>query len=213
MDTSQQQQLDLTALAQQVLDQAQLLQQLLAQQQPLLQNSGSVPLQPQLHDLPTRPSYAWQPDATLLEQVPTLANTLFSQTLSDVERKAIVDRYPAMQGLKYSPPATLPEASRKFSRGQQREDATLQGLQYSASAVFRPLDVLTHELQRVLPSSEAERIFTIINDARTLVLHLCGSANVARNGLALRVINPFLKLTTGQEDYTMARSDLQEALN
>lgn len=84
---SQAQNIDINALAQQVIRQGQILENLAASNQATASPTGSVSLQPSLHDLPIRPSYVWQHDPVLQERVPTLANLIFSQTLTDEEKK------------------------------------------------------------------------------------------------------------------------------
>jgi len=211
-----QENIDLNTIAAQLAQQGQLIQQLLSQRslytEPIEQDEGMVPHQPVLHDLPVRPSYDWQPPQELYERIGSLSNPIFKQTLSDEERKTIVERYPAIQGLKYSPPSAVPEAQRRFNKSQAREDSTLRNLQYTASAILRPFDTLCHELMQVTSSEESDRIFAILNDVRILVLHLCGSINNARNNLALRAVNPTFNLSDDSADYTMDPSKFQETL-
>ena len=111
---------------------------------------------------------------------------IFDYTLTDDDRRAIIDRYPAVEGLRYTPPNTLPQASRKFSRGQAREDTNLKNLQYAASGILRPLDVLAHNILKQMPHKDRESTFTILNHIRALVLNLCGAANNARNEVAFQ---------------------------
>jgi hypothetical protein len=92
--------------------------------------------QPNLHELPVRPNYEWQPDQILLERIPSVSSSLFHQTLPDMDRRNIVERYPTIQALKYSPPNTIPEALKKFYKSQLREDNTLRSLQYTACTPF-----------------------------------------------------------------------------
>ena len=75
-----------------------------------------VPSQRVLHDLPVRPSYDWQPPQELYERIGSLSNPIFKQTLSDEERKTIVERYSAIQGLKYTPPSVVPEAQPRCNK-------------------------------------------------------------------------------------------------
>ncbi|KAI8047033.1 hypothetical protein BDF22DRAFT_601518, partial [Syncephalis plumigaleata] len=93
-----------------------------------------------------RPRYDWIPDQELYAQVATPSNDIYAQTLTEDQKKAVIELYPPIQGLSYKPPATLEEGVKKFNRGQQREDAQLKQLQYLMSAVLRPLDVLGHHI-------------------------------------------------------------------
>jgi hypothetical protein len=208
--------IDINAIAAQLAQQQQMIQQLLSQSsnypEPIIQDEGMVTPQPFLHELPVRPSYEWQPPQELYERVGSLSSPIFKQMLSDEDRKSIIEKYPAIQGLKYSPPSTVPEAQRRFNRGQAREDAALRNLQYSASAILRPFDTLCHELLKTIPSDESERLFAIVNDARTLILHHCGAINNTRVNLALRAVNPTINLPDGSADYIMDPSKFQETL-
>lgn len=149
----------------------------------------------------------------LYDKIPTLAAPLFQQTLNEEERKTIIERYPVIHGIKYTPPVPLPDAIRKFSKGQQREDSTLRQLQYTASAILRPFDVLCHSLLPLLPEEQQDRIYTMLNDIGILVLHLCGSVDAARNNLDLRAINPSFHIPSDNPmEYTMEPTNFQEAL-
>jgi hypothetical protein len=148
-----QENIDLNTIAAQLAQLGQLMQQLLSQRslytKPIEQDEGIVPPQPVLHDVPVRPSYDWQPPQELYEHTGSLSNPIFKQTLSDEERKTIVERYPAIQGLKYFPPSAVPQAQRRFNKSQAREDSTLCNLQYTASAISRHFDILCHELMQM----------------------------------------------------------------
>ncbi|KAI9280289.1 hypothetical protein BC943DRAFT_283240, partial [Umbelopsis sp. AD052] len=43
-------------------------------------------------------------------------------------------------------------ASRKYNKGQVREDESHQPVQYAISAILRPLDVLAHEVLSLVPN-------------------------------------------------------------
>ena len=167
----------------------------------------------ELNELPARPSYTWQPSEQLYQYAPTLKCNIFESTLTDDDKRAIIDRYLAVEGIKYTPPATLPEAAKKFSRGQQREDNNLRNIQYVASGILRPLDVMAHAVAQ--QNHEATpRLMAIINDTRLLVLHACGTANQARNEVALRAVRPSCSVnTTTGTQYTMQPSEFHETLS
>ncbi|KAI9315020.1 hypothetical protein BX666DRAFT_2029255 [Dichotomocladium elegans] len=118
-----------------------------------------------------------------------------------------------MAGVSYSPPSTLPEAERHFNRGHKHEDASLRSMQYATSAILRPLDVLAHSLLPMLPPDQIGRIFAIINDVRTLVLHVGGVANNARNNIAMRAVNPSFTLPTSEKQYTMSLDQFRDTVS
>ena len=168
MDDVQDQPMNIQTLAEQVKLQSQMIQQLLGQQSTPMHVIETIAT-PTLHDLPTRPIYTWRPADELVQSMPSLTGQIFDYTLTDDDRRAIIDRYPAVEGLRYTPPTTLPQAARKLSRGQAREDANLKNLQYAASGILRPLDVLAHNVQKQMPHEHHASAFTILNDIRALV--------------------------------------------
>ncbi|GAB5587994.1 hypothetical protein Unana1_02894 [Umbelopsis nana] len=184
-----------------LVQQRQLIQQLITQQQQQQQQqqpNGMVSTQPSLHGLPVRPSYDWQPDPLLYDRIPSLAHPIFYQTLSDDERKAIIERYPVVQGVKYTPPATIPQK--------------LNGSSTKHSIVKTPL-YDTYNTNFGNPAPQSEGVYAVLNDIRTLILNLCGSATTARNNLALRAINPAFQLQTENgSDYTMDHANFQGTL-
>lgn len=99
-----------------------------------------------LHSMGTRPHYDWSPSTALTElmNLHTLLHT--SPVLSDSERKAIIESYPPIAHLDYKAPATIPTSECLMNKGQRYEDNSLKQLQYLLSDVFRPLDILSHEL-------------------------------------------------------------------
>ncbi|KAI9314654.1 hypothetical protein BX666DRAFT_2029523 [Dichotomocladium elegans] len=199
-------------LVAQVAQQQAIIQQLLHSQGiqvPSVQSDNTA----SLHDLPTRPRYDWCPAQLLRELIPTLDHLVFGQPLDDEDRKTIVERYPPMAGVSYSPPSTLPEAERHFNRGHKHEDASLRSMQYATSAILRPLDVLAHSLLPMLPPDQIGRIFAIINDVRTLVLHVGGVANNARNNIAMRAVNPSFTLPTSEKQYTMSLDQFRDTVS
>lgn len=207
--------LDIQAMAQQLQQQQILLQQLLQQQQHQQQSTGlssSVPGS-QLHDLPSRPSYEWQPDEHLTARMPTLSLPLFDSTLSNDEKQVIFDRYPPVSRLRYAPPETLPIADQRFNKAQKSQDQTLRQIQYGLSGILRPLDVLGYVLHQSLPQDQLDRVFAILHDLRLLVLHNCGMVNSARNQLALRVVNLTYKMPSTDKTYTMDLTAFKDTLS
>ncbi|KAI8136574.1 hypothetical protein BJV82DRAFT_489600, partial [Fennellomyces sp. T-0311] len=160
-----------------------------------------------------RPRYDWQPSPQLCELVPTLEQHVFGVPLNEEDRKAIVDRYPPIAGLVYSPPATLPEADRRFKPGHRHEDASLRAMQYATSAILRPLDVLAHSLLPLLHPDQVGRIFAILNDIRALVLNVGGVANKACNNLALRAVNPSFQIPASDKIFTMAPEQFKDTIS
>jgi hypothetical protein len=115
----------------------QLIQQLLSHRVPYQQSSdiqhhGMVSSQ-RIQDLSVRPSYDWQPLQLLFEHVLSLSSHIFKQTLSDDERKAIVERYPAIQGLKYTPP---PRCRKPIVNATGHLNTSLCSIQYTASTIL-----------------------------------------------------------------------------
>ncbi|RCH96716.1 hypothetical protein CU097_014905, partial [Rhizopus azygosporus] len=67
------------------------------------------------------------------------------------------------------------------------EDQSLKRLQHLASAVFRPLDILAHELfTSETDNPNLERYLTTLQDVRKPLLHVCSSMMQDRNNIALR---------------------------
>ncbi|KAL0075380.1 hypothetical protein F4703DRAFT_1716892, partial [Phycomyces blakesleeanus] len=69
-----------------------------------------------------------------------------SQILTDNKNKIIMDCYPSIADIQYSPPPTVPIALQKFSTMQKSMHSMLQAIQYNSTAVFCLLDVLSNEL-------------------------------------------------------------------
>lgn len=167
-----------------------------------------------LHSMGTRPHYDWSPSEGLTELMNLDAPLHTSALLSDSERKTIIESYPPMAHLDYKAPATIPSAERMMNKGQRYEDNSLKQLQYLLSAVYRPLDILSHELV----SSEAgnpnlERYCTMLRDVRKLLLHVGASMTHTRNNIALRAVNPSFSMKTGNEvNYTLPLDEFQNTL-
>jgi hypothetical protein len=167
-----------------------------------------------LHSMGTRPHYDWSPSEALTElmQLDTPLHT--TARLSDSERKSIIESYPPMTHLDYKAPATIPTAERLMNKGQRYEDNSLKQLQYQLSAVFRPLDILGHELL----SSESgnpnlERYCTMLQDTRKLLLHVCSTMTHNRNNIALRAVNPSFSIRSDTDvNYTLPLTEFQQTL-
>jgi hypothetical protein len=166
-----------------------------------------------VHDLPIRPSYDWSPEPELFHFIPSLDGPILTNTLSEEERKAIIEMYPPIRGLSYTPPAALEPPGSKASNGQRREDGCLRSLQYLISGILRPLDVLAHVCFTELPEEQAVRVLTMLNHTRTLVLNAYATANTSRNEVAMRAVNPAYSLpSTKGKEYTMDPTQFQEAI-
>ncbi|KAI9468992.1 MAG: hypothetical protein EXX96DRAFT_590030 [Benjaminiella poitrasii] len=55
-----------------------------------------------------------------------------------------------MEHVTYQPPDMIPVAVHNIQRTQQKQDASLKRLQYLVSGIFRPLDILGHEIKILL---------------------------------------------------------------
>jgi hypothetical protein len=119
-----------------------------------------------------------------------------------------------MAHLEYKAPATIPTVDRLMTRGQHYEDNSLKHLQYLLSAVFRPLDILCHELVSTeFRSPNLERYSSMLRDVRQLLLHVCSAMNQNRNNVALRAINPSFSLKTDPTtNYTLPLEESQQTL-
>ncbi|KAG0169112.1 hypothetical protein DFQ29_009883, partial [Apophysomyces sp. BC1021] len=127
----------LEQLTAQVAQQQQLLEQLLDQrvslpEQPRIDNIVSTTSH--IHTLPVRPHFDWTPSEALLDHVPELSTDLLTQVLSDDQKKSVIELYPPMQTMKYSPPLTILPAQGHFNKSQSCEDQLLKNIQYLFSA-------------------------------------------------------------------------------
>ncbi|KAI8636862.1 hypothetical protein BD408DRAFT_478375 [Parasitella parasitica] len=162
----------------------------------------------------TRPHYDWSPSEGLTELMNFDTPLHTTAPLSDSERKTIIESYPPMAHLDYKAPATIPSAEKMMNRGQRMEDNSLKQFQYSLSAVYRPLDILCHELV----SSESgnpnlERYCTMLRDVCKLLLHVGSSITHVRNNIALRAIKPSFSLKPENEvNYTLPLDEFQNTL-
>ncbi|CEP07631.1 hypothetical protein, partial, partial [Parasitella parasitica] len=203
-------------------EQFSLMQQQLAAIQAQLGNASSAtPMQSAedtaptpLHSFGTRPHYDWSPSATLTEFMELDVPLHTSKPLSDTDRKSIIEAYPPMAHVDYKAPTTIPTAERAMNKGQKLEDNSLKHLQYLLSAVFRPLDILTHEMFTYDSGNpNLERYSTMLRDIRHLLIHVCSSMTHQRNNIALRAINPGFSLTTDQAtNYTLPLDEFQSTL-
>ena len=95
------------ALAEQLMRQGQLLEQLAALQNNQMEMVDETPANTDvtlqltiLHNLPTRPSYTWQPSELLEQYIPAIKCNIFDSTLVDDDKRNIIDRYPAVEGMR-----------------------------------------------------------------------------------------------------------------
>ena len=139
---------------------------------------------------------------------------LFTTLLDVEERKRLIEAYPPVKDLTYTPPTTVPQAQKQFKPAQSREDTQLRNFQYSLSAVFRPLDILANEVLRFVPETEAPRFLAIIRDARRLLIHSNATINQARNNLAMKAFNPQFQTPETEigQSYTMDPTTFQQSL-
>lgn len=169
--------------------------ELLLQRQgvPEMSNTNEVQMSetPLIHDLPVRPSYDWTPSPELASLMPSRQQDIFLQVLDADTRKAMVEQYPSMAGVRYTPPQRLPVAARKYNKSQIREDDNLQRIQYAISAALRPLDVLAHMLLPLMaevqspPCSPSVELDNVVFEETSSESSSCnGSSTVlAKHGL------------------------------
>jgi len=181
---------------------------------PEMPNTNEVQMSetPLIHDLPVRPSYDWTPSPELASLMPSRQQDIFLQVLDADTRKAMVEQYPSMAGVRYTPPQRLPVAARKYNKSQIREDDNLQRIQYAISAALRPLDVLAHMLLPLVPSEDVDRVYSTINDTRLLILNSAGVVNDQRTNIMLRAVNPEFQQPQSDGHYIMPVSTFQETL-
>jgi hypothetical protein len=134
------------------------------------------------------------------------------QVLDAETRKNIVEQYPAMAGVRYTPPQRLLLAVRKYNKSQIREDENLQRIQYAISAALRPLDVIAHMLLPLVPSEDVRNAYSAINDTRLLILNSAGVVNEQRTNIMLRAVSPELQQPQSNGNYIIPVSTFQETL-
>ncbi|CEP07627.1 hypothetical protein [Parasitella parasitica] len=139
----------------------------------------------------TRPHYDWSPSEALTEVMNLDALLHTSPMLSDSEQ--------------YKTPAIIPKAERLMNKGQRYAGNNLnKHLQYLLSAVFCPLDILSHEL--VFSESNnpnLERYCTMLSDVRKLLLYTCAAMTQFCKNIALRAVKPsFSEKSDSEATYT-----------
>ncbi|KAI9315444.1 hypothetical protein BX666DRAFT_1837975, partial [Dichotomocladium elegans] len=167
-----------------------------------------------LHSMGIRPHYDWSPSDGLTALMKLDVPLHTSELLTDMERKAIIESYPPMAHVDYKAPATIPTAERAMNKGQRHEDSSLRQLQYQLSAVYRPLDILSHELVTCEAGNpNLERYCAMLHDVCKLLLHVGASMTYARTNIALRAINPSFSLKSSNEvTYTLPLDEFQNTL-
>ncbi|CEI99238.1 hypothetical protein RMCBS344292_13330 [Rhizopus microsporus] len=98
-------------------------------------------------------------------------------TLSGDQRAKIIERYPTMESVQYQPPNTIPDAAHCMKSPQTKQDMALKRLQYLIPGIFRPLDILGHEISLDNENANIQRYLTILADCRTLLLNLSSQVN------------------------------------
>lgn len=177
---------------------------------PMQQADETAPL----HSLGTRPHYDWTP-SEFHSTIMSMDTPLFTSTpLPESERKVLIDSYPPVAQLEYRAPATIPTAEKLMNRGQKMEDSALKHHQYRLSALFRPLDVLTHELlTSESDNANLERYINMLKDIRRLLLDLNSGITQSRNNIALRAVNPSFSLKPENDtQYTLPLQEFQATL-
>ena len=100
-----------------------------------------------------------------------------------------------MENVQYQPLDTIPDAAHRMKPSQTKQDMALKRLQYLISGIFRPLDILGHEISLDNENANIQRYLTILADCRTLLLNLSSQVNDMRNTLGFQTINPTFKST------------------
>lgn len=185
---------------------------LLLQQQPQQQQQPVVP-NAAVHSLLTRPKYDWTPSPTHVELMRLNQDLFTSSPLLDGERKKLIESYPPIDGLDYQPPDAVPQAYRLMNDQQRSQDGSLKSTQYLISAIFRPLDVLTHELINNEGLEASEKYLKMINDIRSLLLHANSTVTQYRTGLAYKTVNNEFKLPNPEQRYTVSMDEFQSTVN
>ncbi|KAG1441616.1 hypothetical protein G6F56_011397 [Rhizopus delemar] len=101
--------------------------------------------------------------------------------------------YPPIAALDYRPPDAVPTAYGRMNESQRSHDASLKSIQYLLSAVFRPLDLLGHQLLNAQETNDIQHSLKTLHDARTLLLNASNSVNTYRNGIVVKAVNKSFK--------------------
>lgn len=125
----------------------------------------------------------------------------------------MVEQYPDMAGVSYTPPQRLSRAAKKYNKSQIREDDNLQRIQYPISAALRPLDVLAHMLLPLVPTEDVGRVYFAVNDTRLLMLNSAGVVQESRTNIMLRAVNSEFQQPQTDGNYIMPVSAFQETLS
>ncbi|KAG1135724.1 hypothetical protein G6F37_012786 [Rhizopus arrhizus] len=168
-----------------------------------------------LHSLSTRPHYEWTPSETQINIMNMDVPIHTSKPMATADRKAIIEAYPPVAQLEYRSPATIPSAEKNMNKGQKIEDNSLKHLQYQASAILRPLDVLAHEMLAQDPNTpHLERFCTMLADARSLVIDLCSTITQTRLNIAYRSVDPSFSVKTESEvGYIVPLEEFQQSIS
>ncbi|KAI8077992.1 uncharacterized protein B0P05DRAFT_543657 [Gilbertella persicaria] len=78
----------------------------------------------------------------------------------------------------------MSEAYARMSNDQKMEDKMLKYHQYVASAIFRPLDILAHEISTEFDNPNVYKYLQIIKDIGHLVLHTNYDLTNSRKNIA-----------------------------
>ncbi|KAI9472266.1 MAG: hypothetical protein EXX96DRAFT_642847 [Benjaminiella poitrasii] len=96
----------------------------------------------------------------------------------------IIERYPTIANIRYQPPDMIPDAARKMNKSQRKQDTSFKHLQCLVSGLFRPLDILSHELSLDVNNTHLQRYLSMLADCRLLLLNLSFQINQMRTNLA-----------------------------
>ena len=182
----------------QLLQQQQQQQQYPAHQPQPMQDSGD-------NSPPTpRAKYEWTPSNELVTLLDMDQDLFVGTPLTDKQRASLIDLYPPIAALDYRPPDAVPAAYGHMNESQRSHDASLKSIQYLLSAVFRPLDLLGHQLLTARETNDIQHSLKILHDARALLLNVSNSVNTYRNGIAIKAVNKSFKPDlTGDSRHTM----------
>ena len=167
------------------------------QPQPMQDNDDSSPPAP-------RAKYEWTPSNELVTLLDMDHDLFVGTPLTDKQRASFIDLYPPIAALDYRPPDAVPAAYGRMNESQRSHDASLKSIQYLLSAVFRPLDLLGHQLLNAQETNDIQHSLKTLHDARTLLLNVSNSVNTYRNGIAVKAVNKSFKPDlSGDSRHTM----------